>query len=348
MRALSHPIHTRARYRRRPGGHVSDGLLLAVGLLLMLGGGEALVRGAAALARGFGISDLAIGLLVVAFGTSSPELAVNVTAALHGQMELSFGNVVGSNLANVGMVVGACGMIRVLQVDSVVVSREIPMMLLATLVTFVVAADPLIENRPGRIDRADGVVLLLFFGVFLYYTIGDLLRQRADHPTLEELVASELPGAGRSVTIARNLLVTLSGLGALLYGASLTVDAAVGLARAFGVSEVVIGISVVAVGTSLPELATSLIATVRGHLAIAIGNVIGSNIFNLLLVFSITAFIRPVEVPKWGLVDLSVVGVLSLILLLVSMSAARRILRIEAALLVGIYVGYSIWRSAVT
>lgn len=327
---------------------MSEGLQLGIGLLLLLGGGEAVVRGAASLARSLGISDLAIGLLVVAFGTSAPELAVNATAAFTGQTGLSFGNIVGSNMANIGLVVGVCGLIRALHIDSVVVSREIPMMILGTIATIVMAADTLVDGDAPSLDRGDGIVLFLFFCVFLYYTVGELIRQQTDHPTFEELVASELPGVSPRVRTSRDLLVTLSGFGALLYGADLTVNASVAIARAFGVSEVVIGITLVAVGTSLPELATSIMATLRGHVEIAIGNVIGSNIFNLLFVMAVTVFIRPLEIPRWGLLDLGVTALLSLVLLIVSISARRRILRAEAALLVAIYLGYVGWRSAFT
>ncbi len=325
-----------------------EGLQLLIGLLLLLGGGEAVVRGAASLARSLGISDLAIGLLVVAFGTSAPELAVNATAAFTGQTGLSFGNIVGSNMANIGLVVGVCGLIRALHIDSVVVSREIPMMILGTIATIVMAADTLVDGDAPSLDRGDGIVLFLFFCVFLYYTVGELIRQRTDHPTFEELVASELPGVSPRVRTSRDLLVTVSGFGALVYGADLTVNASVAIARAFGVSEVVIGITLVAVGTSLPELATSIMATLRGHVEIAIGNVIGSNIFNLLFVMAVTVFIRPLSIPRWGLLDLGVTALLSLVLLIVSISARRRILRAEAALLVAIYLGYLSWRSAFT
>jgi cation:H+ antiporter len=324
---------------------VSDGFLLAIGLVLLLGGGEAVVRGSASLARSIGVSDLAIGLLVVAFGTSAPELAVNTTAAFAGQQDLSFGNIIGSNMANIGIVVGVCGLIRALEIDSVVVSREIPMMLLATFVAIAMGADAMVGAEVGRYDRGDAIVMFLFFCVFLYYTIGELLRQRADHPTLDELVASELPGVGRPVSTFRNVLVTLSGFGALLYGANLTVTAALGLARALGVSEVVIGISVVALGTSLPELATGIIATIRGRMEIAIGTVIGSNIFNLLFVLAITVFISPIEIPPHGMIDLAVTALLSLALLAVSISNGRKILRAEAGMLVLIYLGYVTWRT---
>jgi cation:H+ antiporter len=322
-----------------------DILKLVVGLFLLLGGGEAVVRGASAVARKLGISPLAIGLTVVAFGTSAPELAVNLTAAVEDQPGLSFGNIIGSNLANIGLVVGCCGLVRALPIKSVVVAREMPMMLLATVATIVMAADRMVDGERPYLDRGDGVILLLFFSVFLYYTVGELLRQRAEHPVLEDLVASELPGVSPGVALGRDSLVALAGFGALLYGADLTVDGAVSLARRFEVPEVVIGMGVVAIGTSLPELAAGLIATLRGHMELAIGNVVGSNVFNLLMVLALTACIRPLEVPEGGMRDLFFVALLSLVLLVVSVTNRRLILRAEAGILLLAYLGYMTWRS---
>jgi cation:H+ antiporter len=322
-----------------------DVIRLIIGVTLLLGGGEAVVRGAAALARKLGISPLAIGLTVVAFGTSAPELAVNVTAAFADQPDLSFGNIVGSNLANIGLVVGCCGLIRALPIKSVVVAREIPMMLLATVAIIVMAADGLIDGDAPLLDRGDGILMLLFFSVFLYYTVGGLLRQRTEHPVFEDLITGELPGVSPGVAFARDSLITLAGFGALLYGADLTVDGATALARRFEVPEVVIGIAVVAVGTSLPELATGVMATLRGHMELAIGNVVGSNIFNLLLVLAVTVCIRPLEVPARGMIDLAFAAALSVALLVVSLTNYRRILRAEAGLLLASYVAYVAWRA---
>ena len=322
-----------------------DAIRLIIGVALLLGGGEAVVRGAAALARKLDISPLAIGLTVVAFGTSAPELAVNVTAAIANEPDLSFGNIVGSNMANIGLVVGCCGLIRALPIRSVVVAREIPMMLLATVATIVMAADRLIDGDAPILDRGDGILMLLFFSVFLYYTVGGLLRQRTEQPVFEDLITSELPGVSPGVAFTRNSLMTLAGFGALLYGADLTVEGATALARRFDVPEVVIGMAVVAVGTSLPELAAGLMATLRGHMELAIGNVVGSNIFNLLLVLAVTVCIRPVEVPEHGMIDLGFAAALSVALLVVSLTSYRRILRAEAGLLLVAYVAYVAWRA---
>jgi cation:H+ antiporter len=224
------------------------------------------------------------------------------------------------------------------------VAREIPMMLLATVATVVMSADTFFDGTPRILTRSDGLVLLLLFSVFLYYTIGELLRQRADHPVLEEFMGDDIPGVGTGVAIARDTLLALAGFGALLYGADLTVEGAVAIARDFGVSEVAIGMGVVAIGTSLPELAAGLMATIRGHMELAIGNVVGSNVFNLLLVLAVTACIRPLEIPALGLLDLGFTVLLSLALLVVSMTNHRQILRAEAGLLLTAYAGYITWR----
>ncbi len=323
-----------------------DVLKLIAGLVLLMWGGEAVVRGASAVARRLGISPLAIGLTVVAFGTSAPELAVNITAAIADQPALSFGNIIGSNLANIGLVVGCCGLIRALPIRSVVVAREIPMMLLATVVVIVMAADQFVDNEPPALDRGDGIVMLLFFSVFLFYTVGDLLRQRTDHPVLENLVSSDPPEVNRRVAFSRDSLLTLAGFGSLLYGANLTVEGAIAVARDFEIPEVVIGMAVVAIGTSLPELTAGLIATLRGHMELAIGTVVGSNIFNLLLVLAITICIRPLEIPEHGMKDLLCALGLSIVLLVVSLTNHRRILRVEASLLLTVYAAYLSWRAA--
>jgi cation:H+ antiporter len=319
---------------------------LIVGLVLLMGGGEAVVRGASSVARRLGISPLAIGLTVVAFGTSAPELAVNITAAIADRSALSFGNIIGSNLANIGLVVGCCGLIRALPIRSVVVAREIPMMLLATIVVIVMAADRTLDGEAPFLDRGDGVVMLLFFSVFLYYTVGDLLRQRADHAVVNDLISNDPPDSSRGVTFFRDSLLTLSGFGALLYGADLTVEGASTVARHFEIPEVVIGMVVVAIGTSLPELTAGLIATLRGHMELAIGTVVGSNVFNLLLVLSVTICIRPLEIPEHGMKDLFCALGLSIALLVVSMTNRRRILRVEAGLLLTVYITYLSWRAA--
>jgi cation:H+ antiporter len=320
-----------------------DLLLLAVGLALLMLGGETVVRGATGLARDIGVSPLVIGLTVVAFGTSAPEMAVNVIAVSHGRGAISFGNIMGSNMANIGLIVGCTAILRPIMITGVVIAREIPMMLLATTAAIIMGFDTVLGVGPDYYDRADGLLLLMLFLVFLYYTVGDFVRQRAESDA-NGMLDDTLTRAASS-GVPRSLAVTGLGLLALIGGADITVDAAVNMARALGVSDVVIGLTVLAVGTSLPELVASVVATMRGHAELAIGNVVGSNIFNLLLVLGVTSVVRPVPVPAGGPLDLLVVALLSLILFLVSMTNNRQIIRTEASFLLALYLSYIIWRA---
>jgi cation:H+ antiporter len=322
-----------------------DFLLLGVGMLFLLGGGEALVRGASQIAVATGVSPLVVGLTIVAFGTSAPELAVNSIAAWRDSGSLSFGNIFGSNMANIGLILGTAGILRALSIQSVIVSREIPMMLVATAAATIMSFDAFLGVGDDQFDRLDGLLLLLLFGVFLYYTVGDVARQWDEKgQTLDDDI--EPPSNPRAMVGA--LMLTVGGLGALLYGAELTVDHAIALARTFAVPEVIIGLTLVALGTSLPELVTAVLATLRGHIDLAVGNVVGSNIFNILLVGGVTSTLRPITVPEHGHIDLAVTVVLSVALWWVSSTRNRVIVRAEAGLLLAIYLAYMVWRTAWT
>lgn len=317
-----------------------DLLITSLGLLLLLGGGDVMVRGASALARRLGVSPLAIGLTVVAFGTSAPELAVNITAALRDSGEISFGNIFGSNMANIGLIVAATALFKPLHVQSPVIVRELPMMMLATAVAAVLGLDSWVRGGPDLYDRSDGLILLLLFTVFIYYTINDVIAQRRERtPEQDE------PELGSSHGVPAGLALTAVGLVTLVYGAQLTVDGAVGLARAMGVSEAIIGLTIVAIGTSLPELAASLVATAKGHPDLAIGNVVGSNIFNLLLVLGASSGVRAIPVPEGGAADIAIVAFLSLLLLVTSYTRGQRIIRAEAIFLGICYFVYMIQRT---
>ncbi len=316
-----------------------DVLYLLSGLILLLIGGDALVRGAAALAHRLGISPLVVGLTVVAFGTSAPELTVNVTAALRGSGGLSFGNVIGSNLANIGLVAGVAALLRPLHIQASVVRRELPMLLLATAVAFVFGLDSFFTGGSRSLyERGDGIVLLLLLSVFIYYTAVDVFRQRR---SADGEVGLAPGGWGVPISLA----LGTAGLVGLLVGARLTVDGAVGIARTAGLSEAVIGLTLVAIGTSLPELAASLVAAWRGQTEIAIGNVIGSNLFNLLLVLGTTATLRPIPVPVGGFADLTVLTALSVLLWVICATRERSIIRAEGALLLTVYVVYLLART---
>jgi cation:H+ antiporter len=317
-----------------------DLLLACAGLGLLVVGGDMLVRGAARLAAAFGVSPLAVGLTVVAFGTSAPELAVNVLAAVRDSGGLSFGNVVGSNLANIGLIFGIGALFRPIPIQDVVVRREIPMMLLATAAAMGLAFDHWLDGEETFFDRGDGVTLLLFFFVFLYYTIGELLDRRARREVTADSDLAARAAALEPAHPVRDGALVIGGVVALAFGADVTVDAATSLARALGVPEVIIGLTLVAVGTSLPELAATVIAIVRNEAAMAVGNVVGSNIFNLLLVGGTTAFIRPIPIPEGAAADLVILAAMSLLLWGVSMSQGQKILRAEGAVLLTVYLTY--------
>lgn len=320
---------------------VVDLLLLVVGLGLLLGGGDALVRGAVALAERFGIPAVIVGLTVVAFGTSTPELVVNLVAAYRGTSEIGFGNVIGSNIANIGLLLGLTALYRPLTAHPSVVTREIPMMLLASLAALIMAEDVFLTGRDANLfNRDDGVLLLLLFGVFLYYTVADALRQRGEVAAEFEQAQAERARPRRGWLIVALLV---GGLAALIVGGQFTVNAAVSLARGAGVPEVVIGLTIVAVGTSLPELATCVAAARRGESDVAVGNIVGSNIYNLLFIFGCTAAIAPIPLPDGGIVDLVVMLGFSLALLPIAMTHQKRITRLEGGVLLLLYAAYTVW-----
>lgn len=317
---------------------VLDLSLLLVGLVLLVVGGRILVSSAGALALELGVSTLVIGLTVVAFGTSAPELAVNSIAALRGTGEMAFGNLMGSNLANVGLIVGTAAIFRPLIIQGIIVTREIPMMLLASVAVLVMGLDQIRGESVLQYDRSDGLLLFLFFAVFLYYTIGDLLRERPEDPLIQQLEDHRIR---EYASMLRALVLIVAGLGILTLGGYLTVEGAVGVARIFAVPESIIGLSVVAIGTSLPELSTSIIAARRGETDLAIGNVVGSNIFNLLFVLATTALIRPVPVPASGVLDLcAIVAIAGVLWLICSAYGERGIGRTEGWLLLVGYLGF--------
>jgi len=328
----------------------SDLLWLAAGIVLLAIGGELVVRGATSLARRLGVSPLMIGLTVVAFGTSAPELAVNVIAAVQDQGAIAFGSIFGSNMANIGLIVGCTAILRPIVIKDVVIRRELPMMLLATAGALAMGFDNALSAGgsvppfPDYYTRSDGVLLLMFFLVFVYYTIGDFSRARSNGGRSRS--AADASADGKSPPWG-SLALTGLGLALLIGGAELTVEAAVHLAHAIGVSDEIIALTVVAIGTSLPELVASLAAAMRGHTELAIGNVVGSNIFNLLLVLGVTSVVRPVPVPSGGHTDLLVLAGLSLALFAVSLSYRREIVRTEACVLLAVYVGYLGWRSGI-
>ena len=310
-------------------------LFFVLGLVALTAGAELLVRGASRLALTFGISPLVVGLTVVAFGTSAPEMAVSAGAALGGSDDIATGNVVGSNIANVLLILGLSALIVPLAVHEQVIRQEIPIMIGASLLLIVLALD-------GSLSVGEGALL---FGLVIVYTTFLVIQSRRAGQETQDEFAAELPDAKsrRDAHWAVQVLLVLAGLGLLVLGAGWLVDAAVAAARVFGVSELVIGLTIVAVGTSMPEIATSLVAAWRGERDIAVGNVVGSNIFNILAVMGIAGILAGDGLAVSEAArnfDLWVMLAVALACLPIVMTG-REITRWEGGVFVAYYVAYT-------
>ena len=310
-----------------------DVIFLIGGLALILLGANGLTDGAAAVAKRFHISDLVIGLTIVAFGTSAPELVISAMAALGGSAEMAIGNVVGSNVFNVLMIIGVTALVMPIKVGQGTLSKEIPLVVLASFALAFMGNDVWLDGGNANIiSRIDGLVLLAFFLIFLRYTFA-IAHNGGDEAEGEKI--KEMP-------IWKSALFILGGLAGLVYGGQLFVDGASGIASSLGVSESIIGLTIVAGGTSLPELATSVTAALKKNPGIAIGNVIGSNLFNVFFVLGCSATISPLPMGGINNVDMAVlIGSAILFWLVGWFFKKRTITRVEGALLVICYVAYT-------
>ena len=310
-----------------------DTLFLVGGLALILLGANGLTDGAAAVAKRFNISDLVIGLTIVAFGTSAPELVISCMAALGGSADMAIGNVVGSNVFNVLMIVGVTALVMPIKVGQGTLSKEIPLVVLASLALAFMANDVLLDGGASNvISRIDGLVLLAFFLIFLRYTFA-IARNGGDEAEGEKI--KEMP-------IWKSVLFILGGLAGLIYGGQLFVDGASGIASSLGVSESIIGLTIVAGGTSLPELATSVTAALKKNSGMAVGNVIGSNLFNIFFVLGCSSTISPLSMGGINNLDMFVlVGSAILFWIVGWFFKSRTITRVEGALMVVCYIVYT-------
>ena len=317
-----------------------DIVWLVAGLVLILVGANILTEGASAIARRIGVSELVVGLTVVAFGTSAPELAISVLAAVGGSAPLAIGNVVGSNIFNILVIIGVTALVRPIVMERSVMTMEIPMVLLSSVVLLVLGNSGWLNGYGGNeVSRVAGIFLLVFFLLFMRYTFAS-----ARHPDFSGKDAAPSGGSGVEkppMAVWKSVLFVLGGLAALVWGGDRFVEGASGIAQGLGVSEAVIGLTIVAAGTSLPELATSVVAAVKGRPGLALGNVIGSNIFNVLMVLGLSATIRPLPFGGIGNFDLGTLLVASVLFWLFGwLFRERTITRAEGAVLVAVYVGY--------
>jgi cation:H+ antiporter len=313
--------------------------IIAIGFFILIKGSDFLVEGAASVAKIFNISESAVGLTIVAFGTSMPELFVSVLAGIEGNTDIAVGNVLGSNIANILLILGLSAVVCPLHVSKGTVWKEIPFSLLAAVVLCFLANDKLIDGEQiSRLGRIDGLIFLCFFVIFIYYSIGialevDGVKERAAGPKLSSLKSSAF---------------VLSGIAGLAAGGQLIVISAESLALKFGLSESFVGLTIVAVGTSLPELATSVAAAYKKNLEIAVGNVIGSNIFNVLFILGVSALVRPMPFSEASNVDIATVFAASLLLFATMFTGKKRILErwegIFFIIFYAAYMAYLIWR----
>ena len=317
-------------------------LLLALGLAMVLYGANWLTDGGSALAKCFGLSEMIIGLTVVAFGTSAPELAISVVSAIEGKSELAIGNVVGSNIANVLLIIGLVAMVRPIAVRHSVMANEIPLMIVAS--TALLACCLLPDTHPASLTRTESVLFLLFFAIFMRYTFSQG-KKGTPAPTKEEVRRLEEVAKSKDTDIPlwKSLLYIAAGLGALVWGGDIFVKNASGLASAWGVNDAVIALTVVALGTSLPEIATSVVAARKGHSDLAVGNVIGSCVFNIFMVLGVSGIITPLTFGNIGAFDLLTMTGAAILFWIAGWMIGRRVItRGEGAVFLLLYITYTV------
>lgn len=307
-------------------------ILFAIGFVFLIKGADLLVDGASSLARRLGVSSLVIGLTIVSFGTSAPELIVNVLASLNGNTDIAIGNILGSNIANILFILGVCAVIYPLTVKKGTVWKEIPLAFLAVVVFALMANDTLIDGGSvSALTRIDGLILISFFVIFLYYVFG------ISKVESEDAVETVTP----VYSLVKSSLMVIVGLVGLVLGGKWIVDGAVAIASSLGMSEALIGLTVVAVGTSLPELAASAVAAYKKDVDIAVGNVVGSNIFNIFWILGASAVIRPLPFSPALMSDVFMTFIATFLLFAVMFIGKRHTIeRWQGVLFILVYVGY--------
>ena len=304
-------------------------ILLIVGFIVLIKGADIFVDGASNLARNFKVSKMLVGLTIVAFGTSAPELAVSIKSMISGSGEIVLGNVIGSNILNILLILGCSALVHDLTVKNNTVKKEIPIVLMLTTLLIVLMSDAIISGQTNLIDRGDGITLVLFFMVFVYYLIS-----MARHKVVEDDEEEKL------YTIPKSILFVVLGIASIVIGSELVVNNAISVAQVLGVSERIIGLTIIALGTSLPELVTSVMATRKGEYDIAIGNIVGSNIFNIGLVLGIPiAVFGGINIGSFNYIDLAFFFLSALVLFIFAVND-RKIRKFEGIIFLLMFVAY--------
>lgn len=310
-----------------------DYILLLLGFVFLIKGADGFVSGASSIAKKFSIPPLIIGLTIVAFGTSAPEAAVSVTAALKGQNDMAIANVVGSNIFNFLVVIGVTAMVKPIKVQKSTIIKEFPFVILSCFVLSVISHDVRFQNATeNMLSRADGFILLSLFAIFMYYLIEMALtsKDQAEQDDVEE------------IALSKSIIYSIVGIIGIVLGGQLVVNSASNIALAWGMSENLVGLTIVSVGTSLPELVTSIVAARKGESDIAIGNAVGSNIFNLLLVLGVSSAIHSIAVHPIVFYDMMIMIATTILTYLLSVTK-RSISRGEGSVLFVLYIVYLVY-----
>lgn len=311
-------------------------LYLVIGFILLVKGADFFVEGASSIAKRLHIPSIVIGLTIVAFGTSAPELAVSVSAALKGSNDIALGNVVGSNIFNLLVVIGISALISPLTVQKSMIRKEYPLSIFAVIVLGILTLDTaLFGASETTLGRMDGIILLICFAFFMYLTVKDALRGRAETKKEHEAEIENM-----AFPVGKSILLLGVGLAGIIIGGDLSVEGAKQIARAFGLSEALIGLTIVAIGTSLPELVTSIVAAKKGESDIALGNVVGSNLFNIFFILGCSATILPMHVSSSYIYDIAILLVVSVVAFL-PIAKTKKVGRGMGAVMTLVYVAYT-------
>lgn len=321
-------------------------IFLIVGFILLVKGADIFVDGSSSIAKILKIPPIIIGLTIVAFGTSAPEAAVSITASINGQNGMAMGNVIGSNIFNLLMVIGASGFISTLLVEKSILSKELPFVLFTSILLVILSANIFTGGSlPYTLSRIDGIILLLLFAGFVYYLVSSALKSRKsslhnDETSIDiEVIDADVISGQKSAPISKSIFLSVIGILAIILGGKIVVDCASTIASSFGISDQLIGLTVVAIGTSLPEFVTSIVAATKGESDLALGNVIGSNLFNILFVLGISALISPITIDPKLFID----GAVMIIATIVTFFFAyrkRNVNKYESLTLMLLYVAY--------
>ncbi len=311
-------------------------VFLLVGFVLLIKGADFFVDGSSGIAKLLKIPSIVIGLTIVAFGTSAPEAAVSIIAGINGSNDIAVGNVIGSNMFNLLGVLGISAIIKPICVDSQIIKKEFPFMIISSAVLALAAFDAALGSGDVNvISRNEAFTLLILMGIFVYSIVTSALRSRKENGT--ETADSEESAPKRS--LLKSVIFTVGGLAGIIVGGQFVVDSATEIATGFGMSETLVGLTIVAVGTSLPELVTSIVAARKGESDIAVGNVVGSNIFNILFVLAVSAAITPMNINSQGLYDLLILMAISILAYFFCVTK-KKVNRVEGAILVLMYAAY--------